>query len=106
MRICKSILNFWLIAFTFPFFVQLGYCSVFISDLIFSSSEINCSILSYEPFILLLHQLGFHLPADAGKLFVRVPEFWTADILFNVAKKLGPIDLSRFIVNFNVFSIF
>lgn len=50
------------------------------------------SILSYEPFILLLHQLGFHLPVDAGKLFVRVPEFWTADILFSVAAKLGPVD--------------
>lgn len=54
------------------------------------------NILSYEPFILLLHQLGFHLyPADAGKLFVRVPEFWTADILFSMAKKLGPIDESK-----------
>lgn len=50
------------------------------------------SILLYQPFILLLHKLGFHLPADAGKLFVRIPEFWTADILFNVAEKLGPID--------------
>lgn len=30
----------------------------------------------------------------AGKLFVRVPEFWTADWIFNVAKKLGPIDQS------------
>lgn len=54
------------------------------------------SILSYEPFILLLHQLGFHLPAENSKLFVRVPEFWTADMLFNVAKKLGPIDQSKF----------
>lgn len=50
------------------------------------------TILAYEPFILLLHQLGFHLPVDAGKLFVRVPEFWTADILYSVANKLGPID--------------
>ncbi|XP_055295111.1 protein timeless isoform X3 [Sitodiplosis mosellana] len=52
----------------------------------------QAAILSYEPFILLLHQLGFHLPVDAGKLFVRVPEFWTADILYRVANKLGPID--------------
>lgn len=58
------------------------------------------SILSYEPFILLLHQLGFHLPEQNGKLFVRVPESWTADILFNVAKKLGPIDQSNFTINF------
>lgn len=53
------------------------------------------TILSYEPFILLLHQLGFHLPVDAGKLFVRVPEFWTADILYSVANKLGPIDKGK-----------
>lgn len=32
----------------------------------------------------------------AGKLFVRVPEFWTADWIFKVAKKLGPIDQSKF----------
>lgn len=55
------------------------------------TAEQTC-ILKYEPFILLLHQLGFHLPVDAGKLFVRIPEFWTADFLFSVAKKLGPID--------------
>ncbi|XP_069692424.1 protein timeless isoform X2 [Periplaneta americana] len=52
------------------------------------------NILSYEPFILLLHKLGFHLPADSGKIFVRIPNFWTADVLFNIAQKLGPIDTS------------
>lgn len=62
------------------------------------------SILSYEPFILLCHQLGLHLPADTGKLFVRVPEFWTADHLFNVAQRLGPIDKGKSINEF-VFSI-
>lgn len=51
----------------------------------------QANILLYEPFILLLHQLGFQL-FDAGKLFVRLPEFWTAEFLFGVAKKLGPID--------------
>lgn len=48
-------------------------------------------ILVYQPFVLLLHKLGFHLPADANKLFVRIPEFWTADFLFTIAEKLGPI---------------
>ena len=61
------------------------------------------TILSYEPFILLLHQLGFHLPVDAGKLFVRVPEFWTADFLYSVASKLGPIDKSNlFVIQLNM----
>jgi Timeless PAB domain len=48
-------------------------------------------ILVYQPFVLLLHKLGFHLPADANKLFVRIPEFWTSDIMFSIAEKLGPI---------------
>lgn len=45
----------------------------------------------YPTFMLLLHKLGFHLPADSGNAFVRIPAFWTADILFNVAQKLGPV---------------
>ncbi|XP_062548363.1 protein timeless isoform X2 [Armigeres subalbatus] len=58
------------------------------------------SILSYQPFVLLLHKLGFHLPADAKKLFVRIPEFWTADILYSIALKLGPVEQS--IANFDL----
>lgn len=49
-------------------------------------------ILLYQPFLLLLHKLGFHLPADSGKIYVRIPEYWSADILYTVAEKLGPID--------------
>lgn len=64
------------------------------------------SILLYEPFILLCHQLGLHLPADTGKLFVRVPEFWTADHLFNVAQRLGPIDKGKSINEFAFFHKF
>jgi Timeless PAB domain len=52
-------------------------------------------ILAYQPFVLLLHKLGFHLPADANKLFVRIPEFWTAEVLFTIAEKLGPISKSK-----------
>lgn len=52
----------------------------------------QCAVLLYQPFMLLLHKLGFHLPVDAGKLFIRIPEFWTADILYSIAEKLGPID--------------
>ncbi|XP_055680869.1 protein timeless isoform X3 [Lutzomyia longipalpis] len=61
----------------------------------------QCAVLVYQPFMLLLHKLGFHLPVDAGKLFIRIPEFWTADILYSIAEKLGPIDkcLLKFDVN-------
>lgn len=54
------------------------------------------NILQYQPFVLLLHKLGFHLPADSGKIFIRIPVFWTADILYLVARQLGPIDSGKF----------
>lgn len=43
------------------------------------------------PYLLLLHKLGFHLPGDVGKLFPRIPHFWSSDVLLAVAIKLGPI---------------
>jgi len=48
--------------------------------------------LQTEAFILMLHKLGFHLPADVGKVFPRIPHFWSADHIFTVASKIGPID--------------
>merc|ERR1711981_1448394 len=48
--------------------------------------------LQTEAFILMLHKLGFHLPADVGKVFPRIPHFWSADHIFTVALKIGPID--------------
>lgn len=52
--------------------------------------------MTYQPFILLLHKLGFHLPDDTNRLWVRIPNFWTAETLFSLADKLGPIDRSLF----------
>merc|ERR1719312_1115190 len=51
--------------------------------------------LQTEAFILMLHKLGFHLPADVGKVFPRIPHFWSADHIFTVASKLGPIDRTK-----------
>eukprot|EP00092_Neocalanus_flemingeri_P001329 GFUD01001420.1.p1 GENE.GFUD01001420.1~~GFUD01001420.1.p1 ORF type:complete len:1228 (+),score=271.17 GFUD01001420.1:445-4128(+) len=48
--------------------------------------------LQTEAFILMLHKLGFHLPADVGKVYPRIPHFWSADHIFTVALKIGPID--------------
>jgi len=48
--------------------------------------------LQTEAFILMLHKLGFHLPADVGKVYPRIPHFWSADHMFNVALKIGPIN--------------
>ncbi|XP_077292817.1 LOW QUALITY PROTEIN: timeless [Arctopsyche grandis] len=47
-----------------------------------------------QTFLILLHHLGFHLPIDSGKLFVRIPSFWTTDVIFKIASRLGPIDES------------
>eukprot|EP00088_Acartia_fossae_P049321 TRINITY_DN5428_c0_g1_i11.p1 TRINITY_DN5428_c0_g1~~TRINITY_DN5428_c0_g1_i11.p1 ORF type:complete len:973 (-),score=340.17 TRINITY_DN5428_c0_g1_i11:923-3670(-) len=47
--------------------------------------------LQTEAFILLLHKLGFLLPADVGKVYPRIPYFWAADHLYAVASKLGPL---------------
>ncbi|KAK6622959.1 hypothetical protein RUM43_008811 [Polyplax serrata] len=51
----------------------------------------QADVLLLQPFQMLLHKLGFHLPADTGKVFARIPSFWTVDVLFSVAQKLGPI---------------
>ncbi|XP_048487863.1 protein timeless isoform X2 [Plutella xylostella] len=46
-------------------------------------------------FLQLLHKLGFHMPVDTGKLFIRIPHFWSADYLYEVAGKILPIDTSK-----------
>lgn len=50
------------------------------------------NIMQYQPFVLLLHKLGFHIASDVTKVFPRIPHFWTTDMLYSVAQKLGPID--------------
>merc|ERR1712184_45467 len=51
--------------------------------------------LQTEAFILLLHKLGFHLPTDVGKVFPRIPHFWSADHIYSIAQKIGPIDTKK-----------
>ncbi|XP_039278663.1 protein timeless [Nilaparvata lugens] len=50
------------------------------------------NVLQYQPFVLLLSKLGLHLPSDSGKIFVRIPNFWTSDIMYSTAQKLGPMN--------------
>lgn len=55
----------------------------------------NCeqaSICKDLKFLQLLHKLGFHMPVDSGKVFIRIPHFWTPDSIFDVASKISPID--------------
>nr|QCH40579.1 timeless [Chilo suppressalis] len=46
-------------------------------------------------FLQLLHKLGFHMPVDSGKVFIRIPHFWNAVTLYEVAGKILPIDESQ-----------
>ncbi|XP_004518569.1 protein timeless isoform X3 [Ceratitis capitata] len=52
----------------------------------------QATTMLYQPFVLLLHKLGFQLPADAGSVFARIPDFWTTEMMFSLARKLGPLD--------------
>lgn len=54
---------------------------------------------SSPTFRQLLGELGFHLPSDTGKLFPRIPHFWCPDVLFMVAKRLGDITESKFLLH-------
>ncbi|KAL3281157.1 hypothetical protein HHI36_004375 [Cryptolaemus montrouzieri] len=55
------------------------------------TSEQNTA-LKVPAFVILLRKLGFHLPIDTGKIFVRIPNFWTADIIYGKVEQLGTID--------------
>nr|WJJ67113.1 TIMELESS [Phauda flammans] len=64
----------------------------------------NCeqaSICKDLKFLQLLHKLGFYMPVDTGKVFIRIPHFWTAEFIYEIAGKLAPIDPSkiRFSIN-------
>ena len=59
--------------------------------------------LQSEAFILLLHKLGIHLPADVGKCFPRIPHFWSADHIYQLAQKLGPIRKEKLKIDLTIF---
>ncbi|XP_063636131.1 protein timeless-like [Cydia splendana] len=46
-------------------------------------------------FLQLLHKLGFQMPVDTGKVFIRIPHVWTADILYEIAGKVAVIDATK-----------
>nr|AGV28716.1 timeless [Eurydice pulchra] len=48
--------------------------------------------ISYPLFRQLLEVLGFYLQPDSGKLYPRIPNFWSPDMLYEVAQKLGTIE--------------
>lgn len=46
-------------------------------------------------FKALLHNLGLHNPQDTGRLNPSVPSFWTSDMCYKAAVRLGDIDESN-----------
>ncbi|XP_072156806.1 protein timeless isoform X2 [Bemisia tabaci] len=49
-------------------------------------------IMLYQPFVLFLQKLGLNIPGEAGNMYARISYDWNPNILFALAKKLGPID--------------
>ena len=39
-----------------------------------------------------MHKVGVHLPESLGKVFPRIPHYWTASYMYAIATKLGQID--------------
>ncbi|KAG6454028.1 hypothetical protein O3G_MSEX008488 [Manduca sexta] len=67
----------------------------------------NCSqanICKDLKFLQLLHKLGFHMPVDSGKVFIRIPHFWAAEFLYDVASKIASIDKSKLKFSISEFS--
>lgn len=60
-------------------------------------------MMQSQVFLLLLHKLGVHLPADAGKVFARIPSNWSPKTLYSKALTLGPIKEDW--LKFNLFTI-
>nr|QNI60324.1 timeless [Grapholita molesta] len=46
-------------------------------------------------FLQLLHKLGFQMPVDTGKVFIRIPHIWSADVLYEVAGRVATIDTGK-----------
>ncbi|XP_063529184.1 protein timeless-like isoform X2 [Cydia strobilella] len=46
-------------------------------------------------FLQLLHKLGFQMPVDTGKVFIRIPHVWSADVLYEVAGRVAVIDTRK-----------
>lgn len=53
-------------------------------------------IMLYQPFVLFLQKLGLNIPGEAGNMYARISYDWNPNILFALAKKLGPIDESKY----------
>ncbi|GFT00899.1 protein timeless [Nephila pilipes] len=54
-------------------------------------SEEQQMILQDSTFLQLLQKLGLHLGSSIYQMFPRIPFFWSPDMLFNIATRLGPL---------------
>lgn len=59
---------------------------------IVSFTEKHDSFMGDKVFHTLLENLGIHMPGDVGLQHPRIPHFWTAKHILNVAEKLGPLE--------------
>lgn len=80
----------------FPTMSPVAYHSLFLNQSV-QLVPWNCEQGSFckdVTFLELSHKLGFHMPVDSAKLFIRIPHFWTTEYLYEVAGKIAPIDNS------------
>ncbi|XP_018336534.1 protein timeless [Agrilus planipennis] len=75
--------------------VEYYYASLNLPIPIVPWSVDQTNILKHQPFILLLHKLGFLLPTEIGKVFIRIPHFWTPDYILNIAQQLAPLNPAK-----------
>lgn len=62
-------------------------------------------ILQEETFVLLLQKLGLHLGSGVCQMYPRIPLYWTTDMLFSIACRLGPISKGIVWLYINVFAL-
>lgn len=61
-------------------------------------TEDQRQILKDEMFLLLLKKIGFQLGTSVSPMYPRIPLFWTADVLFTIAARLGPMRKGLFLM--------
>ncbi|GIY81204.1 protein timeless [Caerostris extrusa] len=64
-------------------------------------SEEQRMILQNKIFLQLLQKLGLHLGSDNCQMFPRIPLFWTSDMLYCIALRLGPVKQEKFKFSFD-----
>ncbi|CAL1282241.1 unnamed protein product [Larinioides sclopetarius] len=64
-------------------------------------TEDQLAIFRDKTFLQLLQNLGLHLGSGLCQMYPRIPIFWTSDMLFNIAARLGPVKKEKLKFSYN-----